>query len=424
VSGSAPRPRRILLVAYYYPPQNIIGARRPAALAKHLRRRGHEVTVLTSVQAGRGPDDESSRLVRTRDLLATRLNWRGQSLDVVTGRSDATWDPGANFWGAIFVPDVQLISWMPFAVAAGLRLHRRIGFDAVVTTSPLESAHAVGLALRRRGVPWVADLRDGWRFEAPREEWPTGAQRRFDDLLERVVVRGADQVVTVSEPLSADLRRRHGIAVETITNGWDPDDVAAADNLPLDPDPGKLTLVHTGGLGTERSLRPLLEALARLAAEDAGVRDRVELMLAGAQTAEERAMYADPAFAPFVRHVGFVERAASMGLQRAADVLVLVTSGVRTGEATGKLFEYLASGRPILVLGAGSAAGDIVTEAGAGWAIPTHDADAAEAALRRLLAGDLPAPPASAREAYAYPALTERYERVLERAIAATARSR
>jgi glycosyltransferase involved in cell wall biosynthesis len=405
---------RILLVAYYYPPQNIIGARRPAALAKWLRRRGHEVTVLTSVQSGSGPDPGPTRLVRTRDLLATRLNWRGQSLEVVTGEREAAWDPGANFWGAIFVPDVQLISWAPFAVESALRLHRRYGFDAVISTSPLETAHLVGAALQRRGVPWVADLRDGWRFEAPREDWPLGVQRRVDDALERFVVRRADAVVTVSEPLAADLRRRHGVAVETITNGFDPDDDDMVAAAPPPTTPGKLVLAHTGGLGPERTLRPVLEALARFTADEPALADRVELVLAGARTAAEQDLYATPAFAPFVRHVGFLPRRESIALQRAADVLVLVTSGARAGEATGKLFEYLASGRPILVLGAGSAAGDIVTAAGAGIAIPTHDADAAEQALRAILADGLPAPPASAREPFAYPALTERYERVLE----------
>jgi glycosyltransferase involved in cell wall biosynthesis len=406
---------RLLLVAYYYPPQNIIGARRPAALAKWLRRRGHEVTVLTSVQSGPGPDPGPSRLVRTRDLLATRLNWRGQSLEVVTGEREAAWDPGANFWGAIFVPDVQLISWVPFALESALRLHRRHHFDAVITTSPLESAHLAGAALQHRGVPWVADLRDGWRFEAPREEWPLGVQRRFDDALERYVVRSADAVVTVSEPLAADLRCRHGIAVETITNGFDPDDgEGGAATPPATTTPGKLVLAHTGGLGRERTLRPVLEGLARIAQEEPGLADRVELVLAGTQTAAEQELYATPAFAPFVRHVGFVPRPASIALQRAADVLVLVTSGSRTGEATGKLFEYLAAGRPILVLGAGSAAGSIVTGASAGLAIPTQDARAAEQALRTILAGGLPAPAAEARARFAYPALAARYEDLLE----------
>jgi glycosyltransferase involved in cell wall biosynthesis len=425
VSATPARPRRILLVAYFYPPQNIIGARRPYALAKWLRRRGHDVTVLTSDQSGRGPDETPHQLLRTRDLLTTRLNWRREGLRAITGQSDAAWSPGPNFWGAIFVPDVQLISWVPFALHAALRLHRRLGLDAVITTSPVDSAHAVGLALSRRGVPWVADLRDGWRFEAPREEWPLALQRRLDDRLERMVISGADAVVTVSEPLSEDLRRRYGNAVETITNGFDPDEITSdvnagklAAGAAAAVDPTKLTLVHTGGLGHERTLQPVLEALARLAREDSRVRERVELVLAGAQTAQERAMYAEPEFSPFVRHVGFIPRADAMALQRAADVLLLVTSGVRTGEATGKLFEYLAAGRPILVLGAGSAAADIVLRAGAGSAVPVRDADAAEAALRGIVAGETATPSESARAAYAYPALTARYERVLERAIA------
>jgi glycosyltransferase involved in cell wall biosynthesis len=418
VSEHAARPRRILLVAYFYPPLNSIGARRPAGLAKWLRRRGHDVTVLTSVRSGEDARDRVEQVVRTRDLLATRLNWREQSLDAAKQR-DADWDPNPGLWGSIFVPDVQIVSWLPFLVPAAARLHRLRPFDAIVSTSPLEVAHAAGLALQRKGVAWVADFRDGWRFEAPRHDWPLRAQRRFDDALERLVVRRADEVVTVSEPLSADLRRRHGIAVATITNGFDPDGGTDAEASAGAVDPAKLTLVHTGGLGAERTLRPVLEALGRLAREDPGLSERIELVLAGQQTAEERRLYADPAHAPFVRHLGYLPRAASLAVQRAADVLVLVTSGVRTGEATGKLFEYLAAGRPILVLGARSAAGTIVDEAQAGMVIPTRDPDAAEVALRRILAGDLPAPPPSAGAAYSYAALAERYEGVIERAIAA-----
>jgi len=413
-----PTPRRLLIVAYYYPPQNIIGARRPSALAKWLRRRGHEITVLTSVQSGHDPNAAPSRVVRSRDLLATRLNWRGQSLDVVTGQSDAAWDPDPGIWGKLFVPDVQLLSWAPFAVATALRLHRRIGFDAVVTSSPVESVHAVGLALSARGVPWVADLRDGWCFEAPRGRPQLMLQRRLDDVFERIAVRRADALVMVTEPLSADLRSRHDVQVETITNGFDPDDEELLADTGAPVDAAKLTLVHTGGLGSRQTVRPLLDALVRIAADDSTLGDRVELVLAGQQTTEQRDLYARSEYVPFIRHLGFVDRSTSLVLQRAADVLVLVTSGDRRGEATGKLFEYLAAGHPILALAAGSAAADIVSKAGAGIVIPTRDTAAAESALRRILAEGLPSPPASGRADFAYPALAERYEVVIERAIA------
>jgi glycosyltransferase involved in cell wall biosynthesis len=319
------------------------------------------------------------------------------------------------------VPDVQLITWAPFATARAVRLQKRHNFDAVITTSPLESAHAVGLAMSACGVPWIADLRDGWRFEAPREEWPLRAQRLLDDAFERAVVRRADQVVTISEPLSEDLRRRYGIAVETITNGFDPEEferLSRANDTPVAVDQRKLTLVHTGRLGAERTLRPMLEALARMASVDATLHRRVELVLAGAQTEQEQAMYADRRFAPFVRHVGFLSREQAMALQHAADVLLLVTTGARTGEATGKLFEYLAAGRPILVLGDGSAAANIVAGVGAGASIPVRDPGAARAALEAILAEGMPVPPPSARDAYSYPTLAARYEQVLEQAIA------
>lgn len=421
--------RRILLVAYYYPPLNSIGARRPSALAKWLRRRGHDVTVLTSVNSGRLPDDRARGTVRAHDLLATRLNWRGRSHAVATGQVDAPWNPGRGFWGSIVVPDIQLVSWAPFALGQALRLHRRRHFDVVITTSPVESVHAVGIALQRKGVPWIADMRDGWRFEAPREDWPLKLQRWIDARLEQLVVRRADEVVIVTEPLAADLRARHGIAVETLTNGFDPDDVPTAEpeldrnsGDPCGPGGRPLVLAHTGGIGRERTLRPLLAALARLAKQQPGLHERIRLVLAGAQTPEERALYAQRDFAPFVEHHGFVPREQALALQRSADVLVLVTTGVRRGEATGKLFEYLAARRPILVLGTETAAATMVEEAGAGVAIPVRDVDAAEAAVRRILAGDFPSPPPGAADRYAYPEIAARYEQVIERAIARRAR--
>ena len=419
MSDVAATPRRILLVAYFYPPLNSIGSRRPAALARWLRRRGHDVTVLTSLQSGIAADDAALGVVRTRDLLATRLNWRGDSLKAATGGSDAAWDPDRHLWGSIVIPDIQLVSWAPFAAVAARRLHAKRSFDVVITTSPVESVHAVGLALRREGVPWIADMRDGWRFEAPREDWPLAWQRRVDGQLERLALARADEVVMVTEPLSADLRRRLGCRVETITNGFDPEDPDARVNMDAPVDERKLTLAHTGGLGRVQSLDPLLEALARIARDDPSLPERVELVLAGQRTAEQQALHARPEYAPFIRHVGFVSRPEALAIQRAADVLVLVTSGARVGEATGKLFEYLAVRRPILLFGTGNAAAEIVTGTSAGIAIPVNDPDTAEAALRRILAEGLPEPPPDAAAPYAYPALVERYEQVIERAIAA-----
>ena len=106
----------------------------------------------------------------------------------------------------------------------------------------------------------------------------------------------------------------------------------------------------------------------RLSAELAG---KLEVVFAGSVTEEERALLGAPDLVELVRFVGWVERPRALALQRAADTLLVVTEGAgRRSVATGKLYEYLAASRPILVLGDETEAGRIVTETGSGLARP------------------------------------------------------
>jgi glycosyltransferase involved in cell wall biosynthesis len=82
-----------------------------------------------------------------------------------------------------------------------------------------------------------------------------------------------------------------------------------------------------------------------------------------------------------------------------------------------KLFEYLAAGRPIVALAAGTEAGRIVLETGAGEVVPSNDVEAIRGALRRLVAGELTAPDPGVVSAYAYPAAAERMAAAVETAI-------
>ncbi len=100
----------------------------------------------------------------------------------------------------------------------------------MITTSPPQSGHLVGLALRRLGVPWIADLRDGWTYDPPRGAWPTRAQAAADAALERAVLARADRLVAVTRPIADDLAERLGRAVAVVTNGFDPDEFG--DGLP------------------------------------------------------------------------------------------------------------------------------------------------------------------------------------------------
>jgi glycosyltransferase involved in cell wall biosynthesis len=416
-SKQAAEGRNLLLVAYFYPPSRDTGAQRPASMARHLRSLGHRVTVLTTRAYGSGSEDEPE-IVRTADLQLLRARLRGK--DRVDALYDAdTYAGRPHPLSRVLVPEPLVVAWAPFARRAAVRLHRERRFDCVITSSPPESAHLVGRALRRRGVPWVADVRDAWTFEALRPRFPTAAQRRFDERLERRWLGEADAVVCVSPPVAEDFRAR-GIATPVVVpNGWDPISVpgggpAAETGL----DPGRVSLVYTGRFGSYgRDPGALVEALRALAAEEPESAARLELVIAGPLTTDEaRLLEADVSPARIVA-AGSLPRERALALQREADALLLLASPTRTQLANYKLFEYLAAGRPILALAAGTEAGRIVEEAG-GRAVRADDPEAIAGELRRLAAGELSALDPEAARAYSYPALAERMAAVVEGAIA------
>lgn len=410
--------RSILLVAYFYPPSRDTGVLRPAAMAKWLRRLGHEVTVLTTSAYGRLPEDEADGVVRTSDVQLWRARRAGK--DRIDALFDAdTYAGRPHPLSRVLVPEALVAAWMPFARRRALALRRRRRFDCVVTSSPPESAHAVGVALRRRGIPWVADVRDAWTFEPLRPRYPTALQRRLDERLERRWLGAADVVVCISEPAAADLRAR-GIADPlVIANGWDPETAPAVEAGPsglLDPD--RVSLVYTGRFGSYgRDPRPLVEALGLLAARDPQAAARLELAIAGPLTADEAELFDTDVSPARIVRLGTVERDRALALQREADALLLVAHPTRSQLLNIKLFEYLAARRPVLALAAGTEAGRIVEAVGGGQTVRADDREAIAAALARAAAGSLAPPPADAVAPYVYPAPAEAMADAIESAI-------
>src|SRR4051795_9776371 len=111
----------VLLVAQLTPPGQLSGARRPANLAKYLDRRGHSVTVLTSLASGRGGVPGAASVVRTRDVLASRLNWRRSHFESIQGEQQAPASPSSRL-ESLVVPDLALVGWLPFALPRALSL--------------------------------------------------------------------------------------------------------------------------------------------------------------------------------------------------------------------------------------------------------------------------------------------------------------
>jgi glycosyltransferase involved in cell wall biosynthesis len=416
--------RRLLVVTYYYPPQPGSGSNRWAAMVKYLRRLGHEVTVITAAAPGH-PPGESDGVVRTASLnanpLLRRLLLRGES---TTRPPSASPQEGGQsgvmpplLWKGI-VPDPWLVTWDPAAWAAIRRALSKKVFDCLITSSPAESTHLLGLALGRRVAAWIADFRDGWCFEPLRPAFPTGLQRKLDERMERRVVRGADAVVGVTAPIVEDFQNRLGVAAQLVTNGFDPE-LGGDEAQTEQPDERHLSFVHTGALSGPRGRDPLplLRALRELVDDAPELRGRLRLIVAGRSEEDELALVREAGVSDIVRHLGYLPRSEALALQRAAGTLVLITSHDRC-EATGKLYEYMAAGRPIIALAEGNEAARIVAETNTGALVSPDDSAAITRALRAALSGELERAYAPREtERYTYPAVAERMALVVETAI-------
>ena len=379
--------RSVLLVAQLSPPSPVVAARRTAGIAKYLARHGHRITVLTSNRSGHGAIEGADRVLRTPDLASTRLNWRA----VPTTNTDLRERPTAAVYGLDLhaVPDISIVTWLPFALPQAIRAARRLALDCVITTSPPPSAHIIGAALKQLGVRWIADLRDGWTVDAPRPLFPLAAERRLNAMLERSLLQRADAVIGVARSIVTDLRHRLGVDARLLPHGYDPEERELSDARRTTGllEVGRHSLVHTGRAWvSERTPETLYAALRRMLASDRCIADRLEVVFAGPLSREEERELSDPELRCIARWVGSLDRAEALALQQEADSLLVIASEPSERSVTnGKLFEYLTAGPPILVIGDRSESARIVAETGTGFAVPADSPQAIAAGINRLL---------------------------------------
>jgi hypothetical protein len=390
--------RRLLLVAYYFPPETAAGALRPSYLATYLREFGWDVTVLT-----RQIDGASSRENATARVVAAPVFGDSIERSVRSALSSTNGDGRARSvsplraalrWArkSLSFPD-RAIGWAPAAVARACALGRKERFDAVLSTATPATAHVIGaMTAYRLAIPWVADYRDPWAGNPGAQEGRvrTALQR----ALERSLLRRASAITTISKPIAAHLEDIHGRDVTVIPNASEPLDWAGLDSVR----PRRFELCYTGSMHAEHRTPALLfEALASLRAQDdpAGCA-RVVFFGPSNEHVLEEARRND--VAQLVEHRGIVPRTQALAAQReASDLLIFLNMDPSSAfELGSKIIEYTRARRPIIAFGpAGSVMREHLSRHSLGWfASDLEQArEALRAAHRRFLDGDVELPP-------------------------------
>jgi len=371
---------RVLLVTWFFPPSNTIGAVRLGNLARFLLAQGHDLKVITSAS----PPYKQTLPIGFPEGVVHRAYWADVNrlpnaaaglvkralrssgppkpqaapapADVPAGPADrkrGAMQRLADVVNAIYVnlfnwPDAW-VGWLPFAVRSGRRLSRSWTPGIVFASGPPFTTLLIGYLLSRIAqAPLVLEFRDRW-WDDPYYP-PPAWRRRLNRAVERRLAGRARAIVTVSEPWAETYRQVYGKPTQVVYNGYD-DALAGrvASECPA-ARPGPLRIVYTGGIYPgRRDPTPLFEAVRSLGERAGDVRIEFygsdpELVLPLARNA---------GVADSVVVLPEVTHDEAVAIQQSADVLLLLqwNDPREQGNVPGKFFEYLGARRPILVLG-------------------------------------------------------------------------
>jgi glycosyltransferase involved in cell wall biosynthesis len=374
-------PDRVLMFAYIFPPLAGGGVQRTLKYVKYLPLHGFSSVVVTSrprsIPVARDPRmlDEipaGTVVVRARTLPIHRVQYkfdgalRRLGLPTTVAR--------ASLW-----PD-EWVGWLPAAVWHGLRAVNKYRPRVIFSTSPTVTAHlAAQIVHRMTGLPWVADFRDGWALD-PGPAWSSVAPpRRVMEAFERQFVSDAICTTVACDSIDVANLNRGDRRRVLIPNGVDTADFGDGVDVAVSPPESRFRLSYVGALYGSRNAAPVFAAAKRLIARQ--VLDPALLDIRVVGTASK---VAEGEGLP-VSFTGFVEHTDAVREMRSASALIFHQPAEQMG-ASGKIFEYLVSGRPILcVAHPDNVAYRMVQELGAGECADVRDPTSVDAALERLV---------------------------------------
>ena len=403
--------RRVLVVAFDFPPSLEIGAHACRQLTRHLPDSGWEPIVLTvqdrfSVNPeAEGRYDFPGIIVRTPALPHPLTLWAALRRYVdrtAADRSTVPYTDGAPRKGAaatlkrwvlslLWVPDVQT-GWGPVAVIAGLWAARRHRIGHVLSSGPRWTNHLVGLAvatLTRR--PWTVHFRDPW-LGIPQWKPVSRLSLAMEAALEAVVIRRATTVVCVTERHRQMLLERYRTLpapkFTTIPNGFDDDEWLALPFGRSVKDEGRFVIAYVGSFYQARDPKPLFSAIRRLLDEGVITDNSIRIQLVGwcdvADGLPVRDAVRRARLESIVDFTGALPRRQALAHMAEADLLLLLAEE-QPFQIPGKTYEYLRAGRPILALTKPGALADLLDGARGVAVVDPGDVEGIAAVIGRHL---------------------------------------
>jgi glycosyltransferase involved in cell wall biosynthesis len=386
----------VLIVAAEFPPLGGGGVLRATKLAKYLARRGWTVTVACSDDPMGDAVDESLlaelppavSVIRVGSRVGTVAKRAAAAAKTRLGRRNPIFNVLFRLRAAgravVSIPD----RWISWALQVGRMTASSLGEPQVaVSTGPPHSGHiAAALLHRRLNIPYIVDYRDEWvlnPFYATRLPWRRVIERR----LERWCLAGASRVVFVSQASVDRYAARHPDLASrfmTISNGFDPEDLPVATARTRAEGPP--VIGYAGSINNRRDAQTFFRAFGQVV-RDSGMSSPPRLLLVGTISEDQEAIATAEIPADHLDIRPFAPHRRALELMSECDALLVLTNEAEAGPAalTGKIYEYLALRRPILMVAPAGPGTALIEEANAGVTADPGDESAIDRAIRAVL---------------------------------------
>jgi glycosyltransferase involved in cell wall biosynthesis len=366
---------KVLIVTYYWPPSGGAGVQRWLKFSKYLPELGWEPIILTvDPEYAAYPvtdfslnDDlpSSIRVYPTPAINYFGIYSKNKSKIPTAGFANSIDNTlkGKIFRfirGNFFLPDPRK-GWNKYAFKKACELIEKEGIINIITTSPPHSTQLIGLKIKKKypALNWIADLRDPWTdIYYYKQFYPTFISKSIDQRFEKSVLNKADKIITVGVSLKNLFSSKiKGVEYKTevITNGYDEDDFTGI--TPIIP--AMFTITYVGTLSDIYPIDGFLNAVQIF--KDKG--NEIILRFIGTVSQNQKDLIQSKSGDSILEFIPYVDHTAAIQYMLNTSVLLLIIPDHQSNKSiiTGKIFEYIASGKPIICLGPldGDAAGII-----------------------------------------------------------------
>lgn len=341
--------RKVLFIAYYFPPMGLSGVQRPLKFAKYLPDFGWEPIILTTSDSSFYAFDKS--LEEELDSLNLSI-YRTNSKSNV--RKEQNLPPyfiqksGRYVKSFINMPDSKSY-WRKPALKLAKSIITKHKIEAIYATAPPYTNFLIGRDLSNKyNIPLTIDYRDSW-VDNKFNFYPTPLHRQKAIKMEQSVINEAEKIVVISRYAKELLIKRYPLLsyddVSIIPHGFDEDDLAPYRNL--NPDSSYFTILHLGSFLDDRTPKYFYKALKSFIKKHPEAKSRIRLQIIGKIRKGQENLPKRYGLHEIVTQTGYQNHRIAVENLFTADILwLMLNDDIRT---PGKLYEYFGSRKPLII---------------------------------------------------------------------------